>query len=299
MSKPDCSICLSPIINNGVSLTNCKHQFHFKCIATWLNSSSLTQSSKTCPLCRTTSSVFNTRYYVSDSVKFKNKINKKYYNFKKENFSGLDVKENDINNIFNLDIIEWGTINKNMTAIFKFGDYNITWYLYIYILCNEKLPSEINLLSKHNSDITPIDLDKELKNENTKRFNLVVLDTEEEAYYIKKNQLYWDFVWIYKIFRRASNLYNFEYHNSFNTLIYQITLLTIKEMTPYLNFQNHNNLLYSYIISIYTIINSFNDDLDISIKDILKLSDKIITPNDIDMFQLNTITNIQKKILVI
>ena len=42
----ECSICLEPIFFNGITLVNCKHSFHKKCINKWL---SLKDS---CPLCR-------------------------------------------------------------------------------------------------------------------------------------------------------------------------------------------------------------------------------------------------------
>ena len=43
----ECSICLSDCLNTDSRTTSCKHQFHKKCIAKWLNTHT------TCPLCRT------------------------------------------------------------------------------------------------------------------------------------------------------------------------------------------------------------------------------------------------------
>lgn len=45
VEEDDCSICMTPLINNVVS-TTCKHKFHRACVTPWLN------SHKTCPMCR-------------------------------------------------------------------------------------------------------------------------------------------------------------------------------------------------------------------------------------------------------
>jgi hypothetical protein len=45
VEEDDCSICMTPLINNVVS-TTCKHKFHSACVTPWLN------SHNTCPMCR-------------------------------------------------------------------------------------------------------------------------------------------------------------------------------------------------------------------------------------------------------
>lgn len=43
---PECTICLDEMSEDDVRLKPCKHQFHRKCIQTWLN------QSNECPVCR-------------------------------------------------------------------------------------------------------------------------------------------------------------------------------------------------------------------------------------------------------
>lgn len=50
--KEDCSICLISLPTNTVVQLNCKHLFHFTCIAKWLN------GSLTCPMCRSDKNIF-------------------------------------------------------------------------------------------------------------------------------------------------------------------------------------------------------------------------------------------------
>ena len=47
---PDCSICLSPLAQQGMDVftTSCQHQFHFQCLTKHVQS-----HSNECPLCRT------------------------------------------------------------------------------------------------------------------------------------------------------------------------------------------------------------------------------------------------------
>ena len=45
----DCSVCLEPLSSNVVTLSNCNHSFHRKCIKEWDKSNPL---SSDCPLCR-------------------------------------------------------------------------------------------------------------------------------------------------------------------------------------------------------------------------------------------------------
>jgi hypothetical protein len=45
-SQEDCSICLDPLKDNGITISRCKHGFHASCLATWCEQSS------SCPFCR-------------------------------------------------------------------------------------------------------------------------------------------------------------------------------------------------------------------------------------------------------
>ena len=43
----ECAICLSPLFEGALAVTDCTHLYHYDCIADWVD------RQPTCPLCRT------------------------------------------------------------------------------------------------------------------------------------------------------------------------------------------------------------------------------------------------------
>jgi phage FluMu protein Com len=53
ITEEECIICFDPLKNENISILNCLHKFHTKCIKKWFNTQTKNHIEKSCPLCKT------------------------------------------------------------------------------------------------------------------------------------------------------------------------------------------------------------------------------------------------------
>jgi hypothetical protein len=211
-----CSICYDDPDNKSFTTLSCGHKFHTDCIITWYNNS----PNFTCPFCRDkiTMPVLSNFIDKKGNMFYCFRINRKTVNINNDPISFINKN---LLNIYSNPSC-WASVNA------KNNDYML---LPIYELPIAKYNNNIYIslyarLCILYSDIKNIKL-KKIKTLN----NIVYYDTDSDIIGLFNRKIFnICYEWVYDVMFDLKHKLEFVYHSVINTFIWDLVMVTIKNM---------------------------------------------------------------------